>query len=160
MLFNLNKRLLQRCPLAYLKCNVIQPIIEEIIPNCNLEHRDASASMMAFLQSLAKLTSNNKKETKNKSELNEIRSLSMSLCEKYFPNILSGLIRAIIIDRVPSSIRLSISEFVCDLKTYMPELFSQWLKKSLTDIPRTTKNGLVEIVTLKQHEQFYNTLCE
>jgi hypothetical protein len=97
---------------------------------------------------------------KTKTELNEIRSLSMSLCEKYFPNILTGLIRGIIIDRVPSSIRLSISEFVCDLKTYMPELFSQWLRKSLTDIPRTTKNGLVEIVTLKQHEQFYNTLCE
>ncbi len=54
-------RLLQRCPLDYLKCNVIQPIIEQITPNCNLEHRNASASMMAFLQSLAKLNSNNKK---------------------------------------------------------------------------------------------------
>ncbi len=54
-------RLLQRCPLDYLKCNVIQPIIEQVTPNCNLEHRDASASMMAFLQSLAKLNSNNKK---------------------------------------------------------------------------------------------------
>ena len=84
----------------------------------------------------------------------------MSLCETYFPNLLTGLIRAIIIDRVPSSIRLSISEFVCDLKSYMPDKFSQWLKKSLTDIPRTSKNGLVEIVTLKQHEQFYNALCE
>jgi len=29
-----------------------------------LEHRDASASMIAFLQALAKLTSNNKKESK------------------------------------------------------------------------------------------------
>jgi hypothetical protein len=29
-----------------------------------LEHRDASASMMAFLQTLVKLTSTNKKETK------------------------------------------------------------------------------------------------
>jgi hypothetical protein len=42
----------------------------------------------------------------------------------------------------------------------MPEQFLEWLKKSLTDLPRTTKNGLVEIVTLKQHEQFYNTLCK
>jgi len=158
--FYFNKRLLQRCPLDYLKCNVIEPIIEQIIPNCNLEHRDASASMMAFLQALAKLTSTNKKENKNKLELSEIRSLSLALCEKYFPNILTGLIRAIIIDRVPSSIRLSISEFVCDLKTYMPDRFSQWLRKSLTDIPRTSKNGLVEIVTLEQHEQFYKALCE
>jgi len=84
----------------------------------------------------------------------------MSLCDKYFPNILTGLIRAIIIDRVPSSIRLSISEFICDLKTFMPDKFSEWLRKSLTDIPRTSKNGLVEIVTLKQYEQFYNALCE
>jgi hypothetical protein len=116
--------------------------------------------MMAFLQTLTKLTSNNKKEIKNKSESNEIRTLSMLLCEKYFQNILTGLICAIIIDRVPSSIRLSISEFVCDLKNYIPEKFSQWLKKSLTDIPRTSKNGLVEIVTSKQNEQFYNALCE
>ena len=84
----------------------------------------------------------------------------MSLCETYFPNLLTGLIRAIVIDRVPSSIRLSISELICDLKHYMPEKFSQWLRRSLTDIPRTTKNGLVEIVTLNQHEQFYKTLCE
>lgn len=116
--------------------------------------------MMAFLQSLCKLTSNNKKERKNKLELNEIRSLSMSLCEKYFQDILTGLIRVILIDRVPSSIRLSISEFICDIKTYIPDKFSHWLRKSLTDIPRTSKNGLVEIVTLEQHEQFYKALCE
>jgi hypothetical protein len=73
---------------------------------------------------------------------------------------LTGLIRAIVIDRVPSSIRLSISEFICDLKTYMPEKFSEWLQKSLENMPRTSKNGLVEIVTLKQHEQFYKALCE
>ncbi len=84
----------------------------------------------------------------------------MSLCESYFPNLLTGLIRAIIIDRVPSSIRLSISEFICDLKSFMSDKFCEWLRKSLIDIPRTTKNGLVEIVTLKQYEQFYNTLCE
>ncbi len=148
-------RLLQRCPLDYLKCNVIQPIIEQITSNCNLEHRDASASMMAFLQSLAKLTSNNKKETKS----SEIRSLSITLCENYYPNILTGLIRAILIDRVPSSIRLSISELIYDLKSYMPDKFPQWLRKSLTEIPRTSKNGLVEIVTLKQQEQFYKALC-
>ena len=59
-----NKRLLQRCSLGYLKSNVIRAIIEQIIPNCHLEHRDASASMMAFLQTLVKLTSTNKKETK------------------------------------------------------------------------------------------------
>jgi len=154
--YRLSSRLLQRCPLEYLKSNIIQPIIEQIIPNCNLEHRDASASMMTFIQTLVKLTSNNK----NKIQLTEIRSLSISLCEKYFPNLLTGLIRAIIIDRVPSSIRSSISEFVYDLKTYMPEQFSQWLKISLTHIPRTSKNGLVEIVTLQQQEQFYNVLCE
>jgi transportin-3 len=158
--YRLSSRLLQRCPLEYLKSNIIQPIIEQIIPNSNLEHRDASASMMAFVQTLAKLTSNNKKEIKTKIELTEIRSISITLCETYFPNLLTGLIRAIIIDRVPSSIRLSISEFVCDIKTYMPEQFSQWLKISLTNIPRTSKNGLVEIVTLEQHEQFYNALCE
>jgi len=153
-------RLLQRCSLDYLKCNIIQAIIEQIIPNCNLEHRDASASMMTFLQTLAKLTLNHKKEIKNKLEFNEIRSLSLILCEKYFPDILTGLIRAILIDRVPSSIRLSISEFIYDIKTYMPEQFLQWLRKSLNDIPRTSKNGLVEIVTLKQQEQFYKALCE
>jgi hypothetical protein len=71
-------------------------------------------------------------------------------------NILTGLIRAILIDRVPSSI----SELVHDLKSYMPDKFPQWLRKSLTEIPRTSKNGLVEIVTLKQQEQFYKALCE
>jgi transportin-3 len=155
--YRLSARLLQRCSIDYLKCNVIQPIIEQITSNCNLEHRDASASMMAFLQSLAKLTSNTKKETKNSSE---IRSLSMTLCERYYPNILTGLIRAILIDRVPSSIRLSISELVYDLKCYMPDKFPLWLTKSLTEIPRTSKNGLVEIVTVKQQEQFYKILCE
>ncbi|CAF1464465.1 unnamed protein product [Adineta steineri] len=158
--YRLSSRLLQRCPLEFLKSNIIRPIIEQIIPNCNLEHRDASASMIAFLQALAKLTSNHKKDSKYKSELSEIRSLSMSLCETYFESVLTGLIRAIVIDRVPSSIRVSVSEFVCDLKTYMPDKFSQWLRKSLTEIPRTSKNGLVEIVTIKQHEQFYNALCE
>lgn len=83
----------------------------------------------------------------------------MSLCEIYVPSILTALIRAIIIHRVPSSIRQSVSEFVCDLKTYMPEKFPQWLQKSLAEIPRTSKNGLVEIVTAKQQEQFYNSLC-
>jgi hypothetical protein len=143
--------------LEYLKCNVIHPIVEQITPNCNLEHRDASASMMAFLQSLAKLTSHNKKDTKTTPE---IRSLSTGLCERYYPNILTGLIRAILIDRVPSSIRLSISELVYDLKSYLPEKFPLWLRKSLTEIPRTSKNGLVEIVTVKQQEDFYNALCE
>ncbi|CAF3064766.1 unnamed protein product [Rotaria sp. Silwood2] len=158
--YRLSSRLLQRCPLEYLKCSVIQPIIEQIIPNCHLEHRDANSSMMAFLQTLVKLTSNKNKEIKNKSELSEIRSLSMSLCETYIPNILTALIRAIVISRVPSSIRLSISEFVCEIKTYMSDKFLQWLQKSLTEIPRTSKNGLVEIVTLKQYEQFYKALCE
>ena len=55
-------RLLQRCPLDYLKSSVIGPIIENIIPNCQLEHRDASASMIAFLQSLVKLAAPSKKE--------------------------------------------------------------------------------------------------
>ena len=57
-------RLLQRCSLDYLKSSVIGAIVEHIIPNCHLEHRDASASMIAFLQTLAKLTSNSKKEQK------------------------------------------------------------------------------------------------
>lgn len=57
-------RLLQRCPSEFLKSNIICPIIEHIIPNCHLEHRDASASMMAFLQSLVKLSSASKKENK------------------------------------------------------------------------------------------------
>jgi hypothetical protein len=74
--------------------------------------------------------------------------------------MLTGLIRAIVIDRVPSSIRSSISEFACDLKTFMPDIFPQWLRRSLENIPRTSKNGLVEIVTLKQQEQFYKALCE
>ena len=152
------QRLLQRCPLEYLKSNIIQPIIEQIIPNCSLEHRDASASLMAFLQVLAKLTSNNKKESKNNST--EIRSLAMVFCENSYPNILTGLIRAILIDRVPSSIRLSISELVYDLKNYLPERFSQWLRKSLDEIPRTSKNGLVEIVTLKQQDEFYQILTQ
>ncbi|CAF3892626.1 unnamed protein product [Rotaria magnacalcarata] len=158
--YRLSSRLLQRCPLDYLKSGVIRPIIEQIIPNCHLEHRDASSSMMAFLQTLVKLTSNKNKEIKNKYELPEILSLSTSLCETYFPSLLTALIRAISIHRVPSSIRLSISEFVCDLKTYMPEKFPQWLQTSLAEIPRTSKNGLVEIVTSKQHEQFYTALCE
>ncbi|UJR24859.1 hypothetical protein I4U23_006228 [Adineta vaga] len=158
--YRLSSRLLQRCSFDFLKCSVIRPIIEQIIPNCSLEHRDASASMIAFLQSLAKLTSASKKENKNKSDRPEIRSLSMSLCETYFPNVLTGLLRAIVIDRVPSSIRSSISDFVYDIKTYMPDKFPQWLRKSLTEIPRTTKNGSVEIVTIKQYEQFYTTLCE
>ena len=84
----------------------------------------------------------------------------MSLCERYFPSILTGLIRAVVIDRVPSAIRLSISELICDLKSYMSEQFAQWLKKSLVDIPRTNKNGQLEIVTVKQHEEFYKALCE
>ena len=42
----------------------------------------------------------------------------------------------------------------------MPDKYSEWLQKSLENIPRTSKNGLVEIVTLKQHEQFYKALCE
>ncbi|CAF0984499.1 unnamed protein product [Adineta ricciae] len=159
--YRLSSRLLQRCPLEFLKSNVIRPIIEQIIPNCNLEHRDASASMIAFLQSLAKLTSTSKKESKNKTEHQpEIRSLAMSLCETYFPNVLTGLIRAIVIDRVPSSIRGSISDFVYDLKTFMSEKFSHWLQTALREIPRTSKNGSVEIVTIKQYEQFYNVLCE
>ncbi|CAF1268424.1 unnamed protein product [Rotaria sordida] len=158
--YRLSSRLLQRCPLEYLKSSVIRPIIEQIIPNCHLEHRDASSSMIAFLQTLVKLTSNKNKEIKHKPELSEVRSLSMSLCETYIPNLLTALIRAIVISRVPSSIRLSISEFVGELKTYMSDKFSQWLQKSLTEIPRTSRNGLVEIVTLKQHEQFYNVLCE
>lgn len=156
--YRLSARLLQRCPLEYLKSNVIQPIIEQILPNCNLEHRDASASMMAFLQSLVKLTSTNKKESKNNSP--EIRSLALGLCDNSYPNILTGLIRAILIDRVPSAIRLSISEFVYDLKSFLPEKFSQWLKKSINDIPRTSLNGLVEIVTLKQQDQFYQILSQ
>ncbi|CAF3341773.1 unnamed protein product [Rotaria sp. Silwood1] len=158
--YRLSSRLLQRCPLEYLKSGVIQPIIEQIIPNSHLEHRDASSSMIAFLQTLVKLTSHKNKEIKNKSELSEIRSLSMSLCETYIPNLLTAFIRAIVISRVPSSIRSSISEFVSEVKTYMSDKFPQWLQKSLTEIPRTSKNGLVEIVTLKQHEQFYKALCE
>lgn len=137
---------------------MIQAIIEQIIPNCNLEHRDASASMMAFLQSLAKLTSNSKKDSKNISQ--EIRSLALLLCDKSYPNILTGFIRAILLDRVPSPIRLSISEFVYDLKNFLPDKFPQWFKKSLDEIPRTNKNGLVEIVTLKQQDQFYQILTQ
>ncbi|CAF4486929.1 unnamed protein product [Rotaria sp. Silwood2] len=140
--YRLSSRLLQRCPLEYRKSSVIQPIIEQIIPNCHLEHRDASSKI------------------KNKSELSEIRSLSMSLCETYISNLLTALIRAIVISHVPSSIRSSISEFVCEIKIYMSDKFPQWLQKSLTEIPRTSKNGLVEIVTSKQHEQFYKALCE
>ncbi|CAF2322955.1 unnamed protein product [Rotaria sp. Silwood2] len=138
--YRLSSRLLQRCPLEYRKSSVIQPIIEQIIPNYHLEHRDA--------------------KIKNKSELSEIRSLSMSLCETYISNLLTALIRAIVISHVPSSIRSSISEFVCEIKIYMSDKFPQWLQKSLTEIPRTSKNGLVEIVTSKQHEQFYKALCE
>lgn len=59
-----NNRLLQRCPLDFLKSSIIRPIVEQIIPNCHLEHRDASASMMAFVQTLAKLTSNTNKDFK------------------------------------------------------------------------------------------------
>ncbi|CAF4919616.1 unnamed protein product, partial [Rotaria sp. Silwood1] len=148
--YRLSSRLLQRCPLEYLKSGVIQPIIEQIIPNSHLEHRDASSSMIAFLQTLVKLTSHKNKEIKNKSELSEIRSLSMSLCETYIPNLLTAFIRAIVISRVPSSIRSSISEFVSEVKTYMSDKFPQWLQKSLTEIPRTRKTLSKEL--LIEHE--------
>jgi len=155
--YRLSARLLQRCPSEFLKSNIICPIIEHIIPNCHLEHRDASASMMAFLQSLVKLSSASKKENKNKSET---RTLAIGLCAKYLPDLLIGFLRAVVIQRVPSSIRLSVAEFICDLKISLDEQFRHWLRKALDELPKKSKNGLVEIVTAKQHEQFYQTLCE
>jgi len=157
--YRLSSRLLQRCSYEYLQSSQIDRIIEQIVSNCNLEHRDASASMIAFVQTLAKLTTNSKKD-KHLQNAAEIQQLAMNFCEKYFPNLLTGLIRAILIDRVPSAIRLSISEFIADVKSFMPEKFSQWLSQSLNEIPRTTKNGLVEIVTQQQQQQFYQILTQ
>ena len=62
---------------------------------------------MVFLQALVKLTSNNKKKSKNNPS--EIRSLTLTLCENSYPSTLTGLIRAILIDCVPSANRLSIT---------------------------------------------------
>lgn len=114
---------------------------------------------MAFVQSLAKLTTNSKKD-KHIPYSNEIQQLAMNFCEKYFPNLLTGLLKAIIIDRVPSAVRLSLSECISDMKMFLPNKFSLWLTQSLNQIPRTTKNGLVEIVTQQQQQQFYQILTQ
>jgi hypothetical protein len=90
----------------------------------------------------------------------DIRQAAIALCDRYVPDLLAALIRAVVIHRVPSSIRLIISDLIGDLKMFMPTQFVHWLSRSLADLPRKSKNGLVEIVTVQQHEQFYKVLCE
>lgn len=56
---------------------MINSIIAHIIPNCHLEHRDASASMMTFVQTLVKLTASPKKENKVNEMLERFFNLSV-----------------------------------------------------------------------------------
>ncbi|CAF0842657.1 unnamed protein product [Didymodactylos carnosus] len=172
--YRLAARLLQRCPLDFLKSNLSRPILAHVVNNCHLEHREASASMMAFLQSLVKLTSTPSTTTNNnnnhghnstshkshhhdKSYSVEQTQLSIKLCDEYFPDVILSIIKAVS-QGLPYQARICMAEFICDLKIYIPEKFCLWLKNALLHLPREHKQ--IEIVTIKQQEAFYSSLCE
>lgn len=150
-LFRLCGRCLQKCPLAFLKCEVAVPAIHCAVVASTLEHRDANLSVMKFLKSLINCASE-----KSQNDFQERLTLVQKILAVHGQNIITGLIQACA-GALPSYMVLDVAEVLWEFLTFCREETSKWVQVSLQNIQTQSVPGSV-IATPQQLQEFHNAL--
>ncbi|XP_022802202.1 transportin-3-like [Stylophora pistillata] len=150
-LFRLCGRCLQKCPLAFLKCDVAVPAIQCAIVASTLEHRDANLSVMKFIKSLVSCATE-----KSRNDIQERLSLVQKILAVHGQNIMTGLIQACA-GALPSYMVMDVSEVLWEFITFCPEETSKWVEVALQSIQTQIVPGSL-IATPQQLHDFHNDL--
>lgn len=150
-LFRLCGRCLQKCPVAFLKCDVAVPAIQCAIVASTLEHRDANLSVMKFLKSLVSCATE-----KSRNDIQERLTLVQKILTVHGQNIMTGLIQACA-GAIPSYMVVDVSEVLWEFITFCPEETSKWVEVALQSIQTQIVPGSF-IATPQQLYEFHNAL--
>ncbi|XP_038065636.1 transportin-3-like [Patiria miniata] len=150
--FRLCSRLLQKCPVAFLQCSSVEPIMECALAAMSLDHREANASVCKFFHELT-LGAVSKWESQ---DYDTRKNLILSLLEKHGPAITTRIINACVF-YLPSYMMPDISEVLFELIRVNRETTSTWLEAALKSLPVETQDGRIN-ATQKQLTDFHKTV--
>ncbi|KAK3585736.1 hypothetical protein CHS0354_020305 [Potamilus streckersoni] len=151
-LFRLCLRFVQRSPVPFLQSVVAKPIICCAIAACSLDHKDANASVMKFLNDFLKCA--NTKEDKGDFDLR--RSLVSGLMSDHGHALVHALVHSIVYC-LPTYMCADIADVIWEIMQLDRPTFCHWLEAALKALP-TENSGAVVTATHKQLTDFHKAV--
>lgn len=138
--FRLSTRFLQRAPVDFLQCPAMPAIVQCALLACNLDHRDANASVMKFFCDLI-ITGRNH-ESRNDYELR--RTLVQSLLQQNAQLLVNNLLYASVF-YLHSYMLSDVADVLLELQNADRVSFSVWLENAINALPTQTSSGCISI---------------
>jgi len=148
--FRLCIRLLQKCPIHFLKNESMESVLQLATAATRLNQREAHASTMKFLVDLVHCAANDPAMTDQHGRY----TLVTGLINQHGGAIVKGLVRACAGEVQPYMVP-DIADVVWEMLGQYRQATCHWLKDALNDLPTHSPTG-VAYATPKQVEDFYD----
>lgn len=137
--FRLCTRFLQRCPIPFLKCVVIETIVQCGLQACLLDHRDANAAVLKFFQDLI-ITG--MKGDEDDALQREKTQLVAAILDRHSQTLVDNLITGTVYV-LPTYMHYEVAETFYKLVSYDRAKLCVLLENKLKTLPRTNSSGTV-----------------
>lgn len=137
-LFRLCLRFVQRAPVAFLQCQMAKPILCCAIAACSLDHRDANASVMKFLEDLINCAT----AQDHKDDFEVRRSLIEELLRDHGQTLVHSLLNTAVFC-LPTYMVSDVADVIYELMLLDRPTFCQWLEITLKALPTESSGGTV-----------------
>lgn len=148
--FRLSVRFIQRMPLQLLQSPILASIIQCATLACTLDHRDANMSVMKFLSNLLAHGKPNGDP--------DIKPFVQQIVQIHGETLVANLLYSSIF-YLHTNMLSDVADVFMEIKFINEEVFSEALKKSLTQIPRKNSGGSVTATDIQMTE-FYQSVAK
>ncbi|XP_014673876.1 PREDICTED: transportin-3-like [Priapulus caudatus] len=152
-LFRLCTRFVQRMPLMFIQASFFKSIINCGMAACMVDHRDANASVMKFLQDLLKIGMVNEDKYPDHAQR---KQAAEAIMQEYGPQMLQNLLTAVIFC-LPSFMMPDIADVVYAIMLIDRPSVCRFLEAALKALPVEGSGGVVR-ATHKQLVDFHKAV--
>ncbi|XP_029646320.1 transportin-3 [Octopus sinensis] len=137
-LFRLCLRFVQRAPVAFLQCQMSKAILCCSIAACSLDHRDANASVMKFLEDLINCAT----AKEHKDDFETRRTLVEDLLREHGQTLVHSLLNTAVYC-LPTYMVSDVADVIYELMLFDRPTFCQWLEVTLKSLPTESSGGTI-----------------
>lgn len=150
--FRLCTRFLQRCPIPFLNCPVMNSIVECGIQACLLDHKEANAAVLKFFQDLIMCGMKNSEAADAGDRLSRVTNILSQHRHALVNNLITGVVYVL-----PPYMHHEVAETLFQLGVFDRAALCVAVEQKLRSLPRTNASGSIA-VTPEQVQDLHNTI--
>ncbi|CAL4121002.1 unnamed protein product, partial [Meganyctiphanes norvegica] len=147
-------RFLQRAPVPFLQCGVINTIIECGLQACMLDHKDANAAVLKFFQDLLEAG----RRHQDRPDYETRRVLVTNIFNTHGEALVGNLVTAAVFI-LPPYMHHDVAETYYQIMIFDRPKFCQWLETKLKTL-NTKNSGGIEAVSQSQLAEFHKSVTK